>query len=154
LALWTTTFLWVGGSLLAAAIGAGIRYVLDRPDTIGTSSNIYDAVYLLLLFSTYIVFGTLVSHVQYSTAKYPVLSIIGLPFMMTSYIAPVLFTQYMLPESLSTVGISHSLWIGLGLFAAIGLPFAVIIFIFATRGMAFSLMESQVKIAQRSGAAK
>lgn len=154
LALWTTTALWVGGALIAAAVGAGIRYIVDRPDSIGTSGSIVDAGYVLLLFVTYIMFGTLISHVQYSSSKYPLLSIIGLPFMMVSYLAPVLFNQYMLPDSLPEDGISHSLWVGLGLFAVIGLPFASVLFIISTRGMAFSMLQSQVKIAERSGVTK
>jgi hypothetical protein len=140
--------------MLAAAVGAGIRYVVDRPDSIGTSGNLNAAAYVLLLFITYILIGTLVSHVQYSTAKYPILSVIGLPFMIVSYLAPVLFNHYVLPESLPDSVISHSLWIGLGLFAAIGLPLAFILFVTSTRGMAFSMLESQVKIVKRSGVAK
>jgi hypothetical protein len=154
LALWTTSALWIGGAILAAAVGAGIRYAVDRPDSIGTSGNLNAAAYVLLLFITYILFGTLVSHVQYSSDKNPVLSVIGLSFMMVSYLAPMLFNQYVLPESLPDAVISHSLWIGLGLFAAVGLPLAFIMFVISTRGMAFSMLESQVKIVKRSGVAK
>ncbi|PWV90633.1 hypothetical protein DFQ01_14015 [Paenibacillus cellulosilyticus] len=154
LAIWATTALWLGGALLAAAVGAGIRYIVNRPDSIGTSNSLYTAAYVLLLFTVYIIFGTLVSHVQYSTAKYPVLSAIGLPFMMLSYVAPMLFNQYVLPESLPTAGVSHSLWIGLGLFAVIGLPFALVLFVISTRGMAFSMLASQAKLARRSGVTK
>ncbi|GMK40062.1 hypothetical protein PCCS19_31170 [Paenibacillus sp. CCS19] len=150
IALWTTTLLWVGGALLAAGIGAGIRYFVQRPDIIATMKDIEGAGYLLLAFLTYFLFGTLVIHAQYGSMRNPLLAALGLPFAMVSYLVPTMINTYVLPVSFGDNGVASHWWIGLGITAVIAIPFALYIFVIAARNMANSLLNSQARVPGRT----
>lgn len=149
-ALWLTTILWVGGALIATGVGAGVRYIVQRPELVATTNDIEGAAFLLLAFLTYFLFGTLIIHAQYGAMNNPLLAAIGLPFAMASYLVPTMVNTYILPDSFGVNGISVQWWIGLGITAAIALPLAAYIFVISVRSMANSLMRQQDRLANRT----
>lgn len=149
LAMWTTALLWVGGALIAAGIGAVVRYIVQRPDVIATTNDIEGASFLLIAFLTYFMFGTLIIHAQYGNMKNPLLAAIGLPFAMVSYLVPTMINMYVLPDSFGENGVAPHWWIGLGITAAIAIPFASYIFIASVRTITTSMLSSQARVAGR-----
>ncbi|MNG30633.1 hypothetical protein D3C84_1162850 [compost metagenome] len=66
--------------------------------------------------------------------------------MMFTYMGPMLFNQFIIPESLVETGISESRWIWLALYAAIGIPLSWGAFVLGSKGIATTLYIAQARM--------
>ncbi|WP_127570716.1 hypothetical protein [Paenibacillus xylaniclasticus] len=142
-AAWTTSAIWVSGLAAGMALGAAARWLFDRPEQFGAEQAVLNAIYVIALYMVYVVSSSLVSMMPYAYDIRIWLGIASAPLLVIAYAGPMLFNQYVLPESLMMNEISRSNWIGLVLYALIALPLSWATFVAASKGLSTSMYITQ-----------
>ncbi|WP_127530904.1 hypothetical protein [Paenibacillus kobensis] len=145
LAAWATSGIWLGGLAGGMALGAAARYLFVRPEHFGSHTAVLCGVYMIAMYFVYIISSSLASTLTYGYGNRQWLAYVSIPILMLAYMGPMLFNQFIMPESLIQSGISESRWVGLALYAVIGLPLSWGAFVLGSKGIATTLYMIQAR---------